>query len=300
MFCKSYAKSWPWESSWVLVWQSKSGSSAIWSAEISVAIGNSKVKHFVCVFVCFLFFYGYKIENRWVQKTQLPFTAAKLYISDLLWVTRQRAAACPSPGTDSPKLCSLEKSDILQIQTKEFFPFPMWPGQCPFVCWLQRAQAGCWCSRSLPPSGCAAMGTRSVSQSIRIPSVLHKSLPSVKHLFRSKEQLSTSRQAWNLRRTGSAITHTSDMRNLPGDFLLCHLTWFIPCNSFPYKCLSHEDTITICPATMRLGFVTPVNLTLPHSLGNKAISSILSKSMEILWWLSTDSTASNTMAREGI
>lgn len=150
MYCKSYAKSQPWASSWALVWQSRSGSSAILSTEISVAVGNPKMKHFIyaCVFVCFLFFYGYKTENRWVQKTQLAFTAAKLYISNLLWVTRQRAAACLSPGTDSPKLGSLEKSDSLQVQPKKVFPFPMWPGQCPFVCWQQWAQAGCWCSRS--------------------------------------------------------------------------------------------------------------------------------------------------------
>lgn len=35
----------------------------------------------------------------------------------------------------------------------------------------------------LPPSGCAAKQTRSASQSIRIPRVLHKSLPSVKPIF---------------------------------------------------------------------------------------------------------------------
>lgn len=146
--CKSYAKSQPWVSSWALVWQSRSGSSAILSAEISVAIGNPKVKHFACVFVCLLFFCGYKTENRWVQKTQLAFTAAKIYISNLLRVTRQRATACPFPGTDSPKFCCLENSDSLWVQSKKFFPFPTRPGQCSFVCWQQWAQAGCRCSRS--------------------------------------------------------------------------------------------------------------------------------------------------------
>lgn len=129
-------------------WSDKVEVEALLFGQLSVAIGNPKVKPFACVFVCFLFFYGYKTENRRVQKTLLPFIAAKLYISNLLWVTRKRAAACPSPGTDSPKLCSLEKSDSLQVQSEKVFPFPMWPGQCPFVCWQQWAQAGCWCSRS--------------------------------------------------------------------------------------------------------------------------------------------------------
>lgn len=125
MYCKNYVKSQP----WALVWQRRGRSSAISSAEISVAIGNPKVKHFVCacVFVCFLFFYDFKIENRWVQKTQIALTAAKLYISNLLWVTRQRAAASPSPETDSTKICSLEKSD-LWVQSKKVFSFLMQPG----------------------------------------------------------------------------------------------------------------------------------------------------------------------------
>lgn len=190
MYCKSYAKSQPWAS----VWQSRGGSSAILSAEISAAIGNPKVKRCLCVFVCFLFFYGYKTENRWVQKTKLALTAAKLYIPNLLWVTRQRAAACPSSGTDSPKFCSLEKSD-LQVQSKKVFQFPIRSG------WLLMLQV------SFLPLAVLQTGLGlSVSPS-EFPHLVQISPPCKTHLFRSKDQLSTSRQAWNLRRAESAITH---------------------------------------------------------------------------------------------
>lgn len=183
IYCKSYAKSQPWASSWGLVWQSRSGSSAILSADISVATGNPKVKHCACVFVCFLFFCGYKTENRWVQKTQLAFTAAKLYISNLLWVTRQRAAACPFPGTDSPKFCCLEKQNAYGFSQRRFSHSQWDQASAHSFVGSSEPRLAADVPALLPPSGCAAMGTRSVSQSIRIPSVLHKSLPSVKLVF---------------------------------------------------------------------------------------------------------------------
>lgn len=143
MYCKNYAKSQPWASSWELVWQSRSGSSAILWAEISVGIGNQKVKHFVYawVFVCFLFFYGYKTENRWVQKTQLAFTAAKLYISNLLWVTRQRAAACPSPGGQTPQNFVPLKNQMVYRFSQKGFPIPNATRPVP-ICLLAAASPG--------------------------------------------------------------------------------------------------------------------------------------------------------------
>lgn len=75
---------------------------------------------------------------------------------------------------------------------------------------------------------------------------------------------------------------------------------YIPYNSFPIKRLSHEDTVTTYPATMRtLDFVTAVNLTVSHTLENKAIGRILSNSEKTPQWLNTEEAASDGTAREG-
>lgn len=156
-----------------------------------------------------------------MQKTQLAFTAAKLYTSNLVWVTRQRGAACLSPGTDSPKLGSLEKSDSLQVQSKKVFPFPM--ASAHLFVGSSEPRLAAAVPGLLPPSGCAAKGNRSVIESIRILSVLHKFLPSRKPIFsevkNSYQLLSGLKPEKNW---FSHHMHKSDMINLPGDFLLCH------------------------------------------------------------------------------
>lgn len=52
-------------------WSDKVEVEALLFCQLSVAIGNPKVKHFVyaCVFVCFLFFYGYKTEQTSTEDT---------------------------------------------------------------------------------------------------------------------------------------------------------------------------------------------------------------------------------------
>lgn len=184
MYCKNFAKSRPWASSWKLVWQSRRGSSAILSAERSIAIGNPKVKHFVyaCAFVCFHFFYGYKTENRRVQKTQLAFRAAKLYISNLLWVTRQWAAARP-PGTDPPELCSFKNQRVYRFSQRRFSHSQCDQASAHLFFGSSKLRPAADVPGLLPPSGCTAKGTKSVTQPIRIPRVLHKSLPSVKPII---------------------------------------------------------------------------------------------------------------------
>lgn len=118
------------------------------ASELSVVIENLRVNILcmpVCMCVCFLFFCGYnlwgKTENRWVQKTQLAFTAAKqLYVSEP--IVGNKAKSCHlsfSSGIASLKLCSLGEPDSLQVQPKKVFLFPRRLGWCSFVCWWQQA-----------------------------------------------------------------------------------------------------------------------------------------------------------------
>lgn len=138
----------------------------------------------------------------------------------------------------------------------------------------------------LPTSGRNAKGTGSISQSIRTPPILHRSLPSVKPIF-SKVKKKAINFSAGLKPEQNQVGHhmcNGGMRNLTSNFLLCHTTWCIPYNSFPYKLLSHEDTVIIYPTTMRrLGFVTAINLTVPDTLGNKAIGRVLSKTEKTPW-----------------
>lgn len=76
-------------------------------------------------------------QNRRVQKTQLAFTAAKLYISNLLWVTRQRAA----PGGQTPQNFVPLKNQIAYRFSQKGFPIPNATRPVP-ICLLAATSPG--------------------------------------------------------------------------------------------------------------------------------------------------------------
>lgn len=186
-----------------------------------------------------------------------------------------------SRGTDSPKLCSLEKSDGLQVQSKRFSHSQCHQASAHLFAGSSKPRLAAVSPGLLHPSGCTAKGTRSVSQPIRIPRVLHKSLPSGKPIF---SEVKNSYQLLGRPKTWAELG-----QSLRAQKWYEKPSWWLSALPFsmvyPIYLLSIQMPVSRgyhnhMPSNNEVGFCHCCESnSVPHP-GNKAICSILSKSKE--------------------